>query len=174
MEEVNVLENDMHDAPPAPTDVPVVGETDHPELQNKQPTLAEYKRAMNQYFTVRRATVNECGHKYNDMDQPRNNCEFCWFAYLNSHGDLVKLADEVFWKDQGKLLARLKGDKFVKMFKRFMSTVARWKEEAEALRGQNGEGNTGSNETNEEGLVRESTEVGIGIERATEDNNIVS
>ncbi len=48
-------------------------ETDHPLLQKKELTLKDYKNLRRMYFTVRRATVSECGRKYDDMNQPRTN-----------------------------------------------------------------------------------------------------
>lgn len=164
------------------TDVEIteIIESDHPDLQKKELTKKDIGKIRKMYFTVKHSIVEECGHKYNDLQEPRNNCPHCWFAYLNTHGDMVKLADEAFHEQNGpELLAKLKGDKFVKMFVRFMSTIARWKAEADKLKGNDGEGNTGDNSSanesaNESGFVQESEGLGEVIEHTTEDNNIIS
>lgn len=150
--------------------------SDHPDLQKKELTKKDIGNIRRMYFTVKHSIVEECGHKYNDLQEPHNNCPHCWFSFFNSHGDMVKLADEVFHEQNGtKLLAKLKGDKFVKMFTHFMSTIARWKNEADKLKGNDGEGNTGdSSSTNESGFVQESEGLGEVAEHTTENDNIIS
>ena len=146
-----------------------------PEAVEKVPGLSDYKNYMRQFFTVRRQRVVECGHKYNEMVQPRTNCEHCWFAFLNTHGDMVKIADEIFVKENGReLLTRLQGAKFVKMFTRFMSTIARWKAENDA-KGLNDGTESAAGKSGQQGEpVQEPTGVGEDSQRKTEDNDIAS
>lgn len=89
----------------------------------KPQTLSEYKQLMRVYFTKRNNVVVVCGHKLDPNDQPANNCPYCWFAFFNSHGDLVNTTDE-FFKTNGKnALEALQGKKYVKNFLKFMSTL---------------------------------------------------
>lgn len=105
-------------------------------VPEKVPGLRDYKNMMRQFFTVRRQTVKDCGHKYNETSEPRTNCHICWFAWLNAHGDMVKICDEMFVQPGGEAgLVKIKGIKFVKNFKKFMSTLARWKAEEAVKKG---------------------------------------
>lgn len=95
----------------------------------KKLSLKEYKNLMRQYFTVRRPIVQGCGHKIDvdDLDGPGNNCESCWFAFFNNHGELVKTVAEMIQKHGSETVVRMRGVKFLKMFRSFMSTLAAWK-----------------------------------------------
>ena len=54
---------------------------------------------------------------------------------INTHGELVKVADE-FFREYGKArLVAMRGKVFVKMFLRFMSTVQHLMEEQKNLKG---------------------------------------
>lgn len=69
--------------------------------------------------------VTPCGHKYIPDVFPRHcNCRYCWFTWLNQHGELVQTADEVFTNQGQQALEEFQGKKFTKWFKRFMSTLA--------------------------------------------------
>jgi hypothetical protein len=106
-------------------------------VEDKKMSRREYKDAMRVMFTIRRSVVKECCHKINEERQPNNNCKFCWFSWLNSHGELIQTADEMWHKPGGQIaLVNIQGRKFVKMWLKFMSTVARLKAEQE----KNGEG----------------------------------
>ena len=88
------------------------------------------------YFTVRHDLM-PCGHKIDRVNQPKNNCEICWWNWLNTHGELVKVADE-FFREYGKArLVAMRGKVFVKMFLRFMSTVQHLMEEQKNLKEKN-------------------------------------
>ena len=99
-------------------------------IADEQPKLSntEIRRLRGLYMTVRHPHVAACGHKYVADKQPRHNCEDCWFAWMNSHGELVQTTDELFQTTGGvELIKQLRGSKFLKMFLRFMSTVANLK-----------------------------------------------
>lgn len=100
-------------------------------------TLSDIKKFNKIYVTVQHPRVKECGHRFDEFHEPRHNCEFCWFAFFNTHGDLVKTVDEIFHKENGiHVLTALKGKKFVRNFTKFMSTVAQWKIEADKMKEQ--------------------------------------
>jgi hypothetical protein len=149
-----------------------------PEGIEKVPGLRDYKNMMRQFFTVRRQTVKDCGHKYNEMSEPRTNCHVCWFAWLNAHGDMIKICDELFTKPGGEAaLVQVKGRKFVQNFKKFMSTLARWKAEEAIKKGLNEQRDSSSAivGAEEQGQpVQESTGVGEDSQREAEDNNVAS
>ena len=74
-------------------------------------------------FTVRHILLT-CGHKMDLQNEPRTNCETCWWEWLNNHSTLVQTAHE-FYQQYGKeRLVGLRGKVFTRMFLRFMSTVA--------------------------------------------------
>ena len=93
------------------------------------------------YVTRRLPMIQECGHKFDSSREPKNNCEWCWFTYFNSNGEMVKAADQCFQEAGKDVLERIKGKRFVKMFVRFMATVAKFVAEQKAKE-QNGQQGT--------------------------------
>lgn len=101
---------------------------------DKKLSRKEWKNLLRLYFTVRRAVVQQCGHKIDAQGSagPRNNCEACWFAYFNNNGEMVQTVDEMIQKHGSETVVRMRGLKFLKNFRKFMSTVARFKAQVEA------------------------------------------
>lgn len=88
-----------------------------------------FRKLRGKYFTVRHIPLEACGHKMDTIHEPRTNCHNCWWQWLNSHPDLVETADQ-FYRTQGKgAMIAMRGEKFTKMFGRFMVTLARLKED---------------------------------------------
>jgi hypothetical protein len=112
--------------PPKPKSVSFVND----KGEKEELSLREYKNALRQFFTVRRSTVVECKHKIDLDSPPKNNCQVCWFAWFNQHGELVTALDEAF-NESPEILDRIWGTKVRKNFTRFMSTLAAWKAEQE-------------------------------------------
>ena len=79
-------------------------------------------------FTVRHIPLT-CGHKMDLQNQPKTGCETCWWEWLNNHSTLVQTAHEFYQQFGKERLVAMRGAKFVKMFLRFMSTVAHMIEE---------------------------------------------
>lgn len=106
----------------------IIADEDKPKL-----TKAEIKRLRRQFVTVNLPRVASCGHRYRADRQPRHrNCEECWMAWLNAHGELVQTTDELHNTEGGvAMIIQLQGTKFLKMFRRFMSTVAGMKKAQE-------------------------------------------
>lgn len=121
---------DQHDQPSQET--PLTEQLkDTLSVPPQQLTEMQFRQLRRAYFTVRHARVEECGHKLDPINQPGNNCEYCWFGWLNAHGELVQTADKAF-QEQGKaFLIKMRGVKFTKMFLRFMATLAKFKQEAD-------------------------------------------
>lgn len=95
-------------------------------------TKAEYKAGMREQFTVKHTTNPTCGHRIVVGQEPRHrNCDSCWFTYFQVHGEITKLADEIFQKhgheEGGQIVAQIKGRVFLNNYLKFMSTVAQWK-----------------------------------------------
>jgi hypothetical protein len=108
-------------------------ETIASQLQSapRQVSWAELKQLRGQYFTVRHGRVYPCGHRFDKITEPRTNCEYCWYNWLNSHGELIQSVDRAF-QEQGKdFVIKLRGEKFLRMFLRYMSTIAKFKAEEE-------------------------------------------
>lgn len=99
-----------------------------PELigpDGKMLPLTERTMAMlrNRYFTVRHVFLANCQHKLDMINQPKNNCDSCWFQFFNTHSTLVEIARD-FHQQYGKeRLIAMRGKKFFVAFCRFMSTV---------------------------------------------------
>lgn len=87
----------------------------------KELTRKEWKNLLRLYFTVRRPVVEGCGHKIDTERPPKNNCEICWFAWFNSHGEIVQSTVQA----DKRFVVQIFGEKFLKMFNKFMATVAR-------------------------------------------------
>jgi len=113
------------------------------------------QRQLNKIWVTRRLDhIKECGHKFSAYEEPRTNCEWCWFTFFNTNGELVKTADECFREEGRDILERVRGKKFTKMFLRFMSTVAQFVNEQK-----------GKNEIR----VQETSGVGRETEQAVQD-----
>lgn len=100
-------------------------------IADEKPKLTdtEIRRLRRQFITVVYPRVAACGHKYVADKQPRHrNCADCWFAWLNAHGELVQTTDELHNTEGGiGMILQIQGAKFLKMFRRFMSTIAHMK-----------------------------------------------
>ncbi len=66
----------------------------------EQMTLRQFKQLRGKYFTVKHKRMTPCGHRLDQINEPRNNCEFCWFAFFQTHGELVQTADRAY-QEQG-------------------------------------------------------------------------
>jgi hypothetical protein len=87
-------------------------------------TRAEIGKARRQFITKTFGTVTKCGHKFHPTDNPTTNCEFCWEAYFATQDGIrigVQSIVETFGEAQ---LVKVRGAKFVKMWKRFLATQA--------------------------------------------------
>lgn len=113
---------------PVPMDEVMAG-LDPEFREKKPPTKAEYKKAMRVLFTQRHQLVDRCGHKFHPTDAPRTNCDDCWIAYFQVHGEITKLCDEIFREQGFEVLARLKSKKYAKNFVRFMAGLAQYQKE---------------------------------------------
>ena len=120
--------------------------------EKKELTLSEFKKLRGQFFTVRHQIVELCGHKFHPTNPPRHaNCEACWFAFFQVHGELTQSLDEAYQEHGIGLVEKLQGKRVAKMFLRFMSTLAAMQQEANERStetvgdsGGTGEGNTPS------------------------------
>ncbi len=129
----------------------------------KPPTRKEWGKIMRLFFTVERGTLTHCGHKLGIVDhrngkvllneEPKNNCQQCWFAYFNENSDMVSTADQCFAQEGIETLIRIRGRKFVKNFTRFMSTMTKFKVELDAQADAARKEANGSGEVNTDGIV---------------------
>ena len=78
--------------------------------------------------------VKACGHRLDLHVQPSHrNCEDCWFAFFNTHGELCRQLDEMHTSEGGdSAIIQLQGAKFLHRWRQFMATIAQWKIEQEA------------------------------------------
>jgi hypothetical protein len=99
----------------------------------KPPTKTEYKKMMGKFFTYRNDHVVACGHKFHQVNEPRNQCPSCWAAFFFTQGETSAIADEVFQKGGNELLIRIKGRVFTKWFLRFMGEIQKKLKEQKSL-----------------------------------------
>lgn len=110
---------------PEPESVLEAGESANQPEPATQPaplTEAMLRKLRAKYFTVRHPVVPECGHKIDQINEPKTNCHTCWYVWFEIHPQLVEVADQ-FYKTEGKRpLIGMRGEKFVKFFEKYMST----------------------------------------------------
>jgi hypothetical protein len=103
-------------------------------------TESQFRELRGKYFTVRHLRVKECGHLLDQINEPTfRNCEYCWFFFLESHPELVRVADEAYIEHGAAFIDKLRGRKFRVMFARFMATKLAMKMEMEARNAANTE-----------------------------------
>jgi len=87
------------------------------------------RKLRGKYFSVEHPWLEDCGHRLDMINFPKRNCQNCLFQWFNCHAKLVETAHE-FYQQYGKeRLIALRGQKFVKAFLMFMSTVHHFLEE---------------------------------------------
>lgn len=118
---------------------------------NKPLTERDFRGLRRMYFTVRHDVGKPCGHKVDRLNQPKNNCEYCWWIFFETHPDLVTTADRAYIDQGREFLDRIRGWKFRKYFLRYMSTKLKIQQEQERINAENksreeagGEGQEGS------------------------------
>ena len=103
----------------------------------QQITEAQLRQLRGKYFTVTHKRTPECGHHLDMINEPTfRNCEYCWFSFFTTHGELVNVTHEAFQEHGAAFVDKLRGRKYRTMFTRFMSTMNRLREESEKLKEQ--------------------------------------
>jgi hypothetical protein len=93
-----------------------------------------------QYVTIQHPRVRTCNHRLDLNAQPRHrNCQYCWFAWFNGHGEVVQQLDEMHTSGTDALIISLQGVKFLHRWLQFMATVARFKAEQQEYNDTNQE-----------------------------------
>jgi hypothetical protein len=111
--------------------------------QPKQITEAQLRKLRGQYFTVRHPRTIGCNHHQDQINEPTfRNCEFCWYAFFSTHGELVKVTDEAIQEHGLAFVDKLRGRKYRVQFCKFMSTMNRLREDAEKLQKEKDARNT--------------------------------
>lgn len=132
------------------------------EVDYRDTEQYQQEKKNNRYWVTRQLQrIKECGHKFSAYEEPKTNCEWCWFTFFNSNGELVKTADECFREEGKDVLERIRGKKFTKMFIRFMATVAQFVKEQQKneVREEN-TGNRGATEQTVQGGTQPDTITG--------------
>lgn len=100
------------------------------------PTPGKMKKLRKQFITVQHPKVAACGHELDLSRQPvHKNCDTCWFAWFQNHGEIVQQCDEMFQADGGKMIIQLQGKKFLHRWRQFMATMAQWQKVEEIKNG---------------------------------------
>lgn len=138
------------------TDVQANVQVDHENKRvyvqpQKELTEGELKKIRKAYVTKQHPQVIACGHSLDLDRQPtQRNCEHCWFAWFNNHGEVVQQLDEMYTSGKTDEIIILQGIKFYKMWRKFMATIAGWQRVAE-VNEQGISSTEGSNEGRTEG-----------------------
>lgn len=135
-----VLEDDRHVLPPL-TDEEITNAGRNLILDSEgAKRLTEYdkRRLRKMYVTVKLPRVNPCGHRLDLSTQPRmRNCQPCWFAWFQNHGEVVQQLDEMHTEGLDHVIVALQGKKFYHRWRQFMATIAQWKAYQESLEASN-------------------------------------
>jgi hypothetical protein len=76
--------------------------------------------------------VQPCQHKFVPGGEPRHrNCQPCWFTFFQVYQGLTKTAEEVLRTEGEHALIQIRHAKFYKHYKRYVATMAKWKEMAD-------------------------------------------
>jgi hypothetical protein len=112
-----------------------------PDANGNPPQLTEklLSKLRGKYFTVKHPRLTDCGHLLDMINQPKNNCQTCWWTWFNSHPQLIEVADQFFRTHGKNAMISMRGEKFVKMFLRFMSTVHHFMEQERLKNANNSE-----------------------------------
>lgn len=138
-------------------------ESQSPE-DKKELTEADMRKIRKVYFTQQYGKVSACGHRFHPLNEPQHrNCQPCWFAYFNTHGELTKAVDEFFREHDADKLTQIRGAKFTKMFLGFMGTLAQLREINESST----TGAIGDNNAVSDGAGEDNSDTG----RSSENNN---
>jgi hypothetical protein len=140
MEETKAAVEQSHETSTESTSLPeqLAAEAVEAQKQREQPEISarQWGEIRKLLMTRKLDRVPECGHRFDRFNEPGNNCEYCWWMFFSSHGELVQTTDKAF-QEQGKdFVVKMRGQKYLKFFLRFMSTMARFQKEAEALRAE--------------------------------------
>ena len=109
-------------------------ETDIPAPEIKaEAREVDWHKLNRLYVTRQLKRVQECGHRFDESQEPKNNCEFCFFAWFTSHGELVQNMEQCYQEAGRDVLERIKGKKITKFFLRYLATVAKFIEHQKEL-----------------------------------------
>lgn len=92
-------------------------------MRSQQPiTEHQFKQLRREHFTVRHDRVQPCDHRFDRITEPRTNCSTCWYAFFDTHENLVTSVDRAYREQGKKFVEKLRGNKFRVFFEKFMST----------------------------------------------------
>lgn len=131
----------------------------------------QFRELRGKYFTVRHLRVRECWHLLDQIAEPTfRNCQYCWWAFFSSHGELVNVTDEAFKEHGAAFVDKMRGVTYRKMFTSYMSTLAAFKVEADAMAAKAAEEKNG----NESGEVQSGGAIGEGDGQGERGNGDIS
>lgn len=81
---------------------------------------------INKLYVTKEYPRASCGHIFVLEHEPKNNCETCWFTFFDTYGQLTQEVEKVFQEHGADFIIGLRGVKFYKYWRKFMSTVAQF------------------------------------------------
>lgn len=103
-----------------PTEVAQVA-LDASAMQKKHYTKEEAGKLNRKFFTREWGKVKACGHKFHPTDEPHTKCVHCWEAYFMAQEGIRIGVDSIVRSFGMKKLVDVKGERFVKMYNRFIN-----------------------------------------------------
>jgi hypothetical protein len=129
------------------------------EPSQPQITEQQFRELRGKYFTVRHPRVKECNHALDQINEPTfRNCQFCWFSFFSSHGELVQVTDKAIQEQGPAFLDKMRGREYRKRFCQYMSTLAHFQKEADE-RNRAEANNLSNNESSEVQSIKSVGEV---------------
>lgn len=101
------------------------------------------RKLRGRYFTIRHSRLEACGHRFDLVNEPRNNCDLCWVNFFAYHPDLVETADKFYIAHGKEPLIAMRGKKFFRYFTMYMSTLYHEQKEKEKHEHNHQEGTLG-------------------------------
>lgn len=83
---------------------------------------SEIGKMRRRYFTKEFGKVRVCGHKFHPTDEPHTSCASCWEAYFMLQEGVRKGVEAIIRSFDIKQLIKARGNKFAKMYQRFVAT----------------------------------------------------
>ena len=104
-----------------------------PDKDGNPPTITPelIRKLRGRYFTVKHPRLLDCNHRLDMVNFPKRNCHTCLFNWFNAHAQLVETAHEMYQKHGKEVIIAMRGVKFYKAFRMFLSTIAHFQKEAQ-------------------------------------------
>ena len=153
-----------------------ISEELRPDANGKYPEITPQllKKLRGKYFTVRHVVLENCGHRLDMINQPKTNCENCWWQWLLHHPQLVETTDQFFRTHGKEPLVGMRGERYFKMFVRFMSTYLKFQQEVREAQEKANESSSGQEQSIDPAVLSNTTDADAGVGTPVESREVES